>query len=311
MKKVIIISGPTATGKTSTSVELAKRINAEIVNFDSLYFYKELNIGTAKPSTDEMQGIKHHLIGFTTIITPINAADFVLKASPIINDIHSHDKPVILVGGSGFYLQALINGMYKSGTTPQEIITRSNNLYQTEGIAPFLEILKKHDPVSYTKLHENDHYRIRRAVEHFWHNKSAFSLSRKNFEDIEGPAQKYNWETLHFYLDCEKSKHWKMIEDRTDQMLDNGLIEEVKKLLELGYTGNEKPLLSIGYKQVQAYLKNQITSVEEMREKIIIATRQLAKAQRTWFAKKEKHTILMPNQKDILIQRAIDFILNQ
>ena len=111
MNKIVVVSGPTATGKTKVSIELAKKYQMEVINFDSLVFYKELSIGTAKPTKDEMDSIPHHLVGTESIFKPINAADFMEKAIPIIQNIHQKGKAVVLVGGSGFYLQAILNGI--------------------------------------------------------------------------------------------------------------------------------------------------------------------------------------------------------
>ena len=181
--KIIVISGPTATGKTSTSIKIAKEVDAEIINFDSLVFYKEITIGTAKPTPQEMEGIIHHLVGTQSILEPINAADFMKMAIPLINEIHQRDKVVILVGGSGFYLQAVLNGMYDSITTTPDITEKSDSLYLSEGITPFRKILKDVDQISFERYHENDHYRIRRAVEHYWMSGVPFSEAREKMKE--------------------------------------------------------------------------------------------------------------------------------
>lgn len=293
MKNIVcIISGPTATGKTALSVEMAQQFGGEIVNFDSLLFYKELNIGSAKPSVEEMGGITHHLVGSHSIQNPINAADFMKMALPIIQGLHQKNNIVYLVGGSGFYLQALLFGMYESTTTPQEIMQQSNQLYQSEGIAPFLNILEENDPPSFKQYHSNDHYRIRRAVEHFWSTGQPFSSSRQKMDQQspDCPWVKFNWDLFHIYLDIPKEQHFSYIRARAAKMLELGLITEVKNLIALGFTGNEKPLQSIGYKETQDYLSGKINSRDELVEKISIATRQLAKSQRTWFKKQEKRS---------------------
>lgn len=288
---VCIISGPTASGKTSTSIELAKKFGGEIVNFDSLLFYKELNIGTAKPGLLEMQGVPHHMIDTHSAKYPINAADYIKLALPLIKKLHSENKIVYLVGGSGFYLQALLYGMFPSSTSPKEIIEKSDLLYSEEGINPFIEFLQKHDQKSFEKYHENDHYRVRRAVEHFWTTGTPFSDSRDQMKKkkLTGPMYDLNWDVFHGYLDLDKEDHWELIKKRTTQMLDNGLIDEVSDLLKSGFSGKEKPLMSIGYKETQDYLNKKLNSREELSDKISIATRQLAKSQRTWFKKQEKN----------------------
>jgi tRNA dimethylallyltransferase len=289
-KFVIIISGPTATGKTSTSINLAKKFDGEIVNFDSLLFYNELNIGTAKPNSEEQQSIKHHMVSGHSIKSPINAADYIQEAIPIINECHKTNKTVFLVGGSGFYLQATIKGMYKSETTSDEILDRSKELYEREGISPFRDILKLNDPISFDLYHENDHYRIRRAVEHYWMTGIKFSDSRlKMSESMDNsPVEIYGWKVLHIYLDLPKDQHFEIIQKRVSQMINDGLVDEVKNLLQNGATGNEKPLKSIGYKETIGYINGDFESIDSYKERLAINTRRLAKSQRTWFKKQEK-----------------------
>lgn len=285
MNDIIIISGATATGKTKISIELAKITQGVVVNFDSLLFYKEINIGTAKPTQEEMNGVPHYLVGTESISSPLNAADFVRKALPIINAIHQDNKTVFLVGGSGFYLRALVEGMYESATTPQEITDRSNDLYKKDGIDPFIDILKNLDPEILRSLHPNDHYRLRRAVEHIWTSGCKFSETKKRMEIEKEHRTKniHNWNILHTYLLIPKNEHWKIMEDRTRQMIKMGLIDEVKQLRKQGFTGCESPLQSIGYKETLAFLDGKIPSEEELIERIYLNTRRLAKSQKTWF----------------------------
>jgi tRNA dimethylallyltransferase len=312
MKKnnIIIISGPTASGKTSISIELAKSLEAEIVNFDSLLFYKELLIGNARPTNVEMEGVPHHLVATHSIASPINAADFMREAISIINEIHSRDKVVILVGGSGFYLQAILNGMYESKTTRSDITEKSDRLYQDEGIKPFRDILEEFDQKSFDQYHENDHYRNRRAVEHYWTTGSKFSDSRSEMSKRleNSPTVKFCWRTYHCYLDLDKPDHFEIILKRTKKMLEDGLINEVKKLIDCGFTGQEKPLNSIGYKETFDYLNEKYSNLDEYSERISINTRRLAKSQRTWFKKVEKVTYHPINQREDLLADCIKFI---
>ena len=293
MKNIVcIISGPTASGKTRTSLELCARLkDAEIVNFDSLLFYKELNIGTAKPNQEELSACKHHLVDIRSAKEPINAADYAQIALPVIEDIHARNKAVILTGGSGFYLQALLYGMFDSETVSSDIRDRSNKLYESEGIEPFLAILKEHDQESYSRYHENDHYRVRRAVEHWWTKGTKFSSERELMMSKREENSNFNrlgWKLFHIYLNPPKDEHFEIIQERTKSMLDQGLVEEVKTLLDNGFTGKEKPLQSIGYKETLQFLTGELGE-EQLYERINISTRQLAKAQRTWFKKVEKN----------------------
>jgi tRNA dimethylallyltransferase len=299
--KVIIISGPTATGKTDIGIELAQLCGGEIVNFDSLLLYREITIGTAKPSFLERDKVIHHMIDVASIKNPLNAADYAKIALPLIKNLHQSDKIVYLIGGSGFYLQALVQGMYDSPTTPPDILFRSENLYQNEGIKPFLDILKREDFPTFSRYHENDHYRIRRAVEHFWNTGIPLSVerSRKDKENQDRNEQKpHGWDILHLHLDIPKEEHLEIIKNRTDKMLKAGLIEEVKNLLDQGFTGLEKPLQSIGYKEVLDFHFGVLKTRNECRERIIISTRQLAKSQRTWFNRLQNKECFHPlNQR--------------
>lgn len=288
---IYILSGPTASGKTASAIKLAMSLpHIEIVNFDSLLFYKELNIGTAKPTENEIQKCPHHLIDIASIKSPLNAADFAKLALKKIIELHKSDKIVILTGGSGFYLQALLYGMFDSENTDEKTRLKSDRLYSEQGIAPFRKILEQVDKDSYEIYHENDHYRIRRAVEHFWIKGSPFSLARQvmmNNRAQNSNIKKYNWNVFHAHLDLPKEQHYQIIQTRTNNMLNAGLIEEVEALLAKGHSGFEKPLQSIGYKETLQYLKQELQK-DELSERINISTRQLAKSQRTWFKKTDK-----------------------
>ena len=312
-KKVIIISGATATGKTGLSLKLAQHFKQiELINFDSLSFYRELKIGTARP-THEIEGFKHHFFGSHSVLTALNASQFEKQALPLIGEIHNRGNIPLLVGGSGFYLQALLYGMYESPTLDKEVQARSELLFQKEGIEPFIKVLQQHDPVNFEKLHVNDHYRIRRAVEHFWQHQTPFSLVAKELEERKRGDNSRGWQLLHFYLKIDKQVHWSLIERRTLQMVEAGLIEETKNVLALpDVSGQEKPLQSIGYKQVQEFLRGDYSSKDELIEKVYFATRRLAKAQKTWFASVvEKQEVDPLADQQSTIDKTRKFLLDQ
>ena len=277
--KAIVLSGATATGKTNLAITLAQKYDLQIINFDSLLFYRELNIGTDKPSQDEMRGIPHHLINIRSAKNPLNAAQFSMMALEKINTLHKQGIIPLLVGGSGFYLKALLSGMDGSTPPDQKALKRSHDLYHQDGIEPFREILRECDPINFQKLHENDHYRIRRAVEYYWSSGRAFSIA-KNFQ--QPPLS--NWDICHIYLQIEKIQHWDRIALRSKKIVENGLVSEVSDLLGRGFTGRERPLQSIGYRQAQQYLNKTITTSGQLIERVAISTRQLAKAQKTFFS---------------------------
>ncbi len=291
-KNIVIISGATATGKTKTSIDIARHFKErhfEIINFDSLLFYKELNIGTAKPSKEEIAEIQHHLVNISSISNELNANEFIELAKVKIDELHDKSIIPILVGGSTFYLRALIKGMYDSVTISDEIRSESESLLKERGITFFLEYLKEHDPESLKILHENDHYRITRAYEHYRMTGSPISEEKKK-SDKNQPYdfsinQYPDWNIIHLNMHLEKELHWNLMKERAAKMIDSGLIEEVKNLLESRFTGTEKPLQSIGYKETIDYLNGKISSKDELLEKIYIATRRLAKSQKTFLKK--------------------------
>ncbi len=295
--KVVVISGPTASGKTSVSLELAEKFGGEIVNFDSLLLYREVNIGTAKPTARERNKIPHHMIDVRSISEPMNAADYAGVAMTVVENLLAQNKNVYLVGGSGFYLQALLKGMYDSPSTPEHVQEKSRLLYEREGIIPFIQILKDHDPVSFHRYHVNDHYRIRRAVEHWWSHETAFADERSKKDESNQKLNRtsvHDWDILHIHLDLPKEEHLNIIKHRTRAMLDAGLEKEVRDLLASGFTGLEKPLQSIGYKETLDYIFGVLKTESEYVERIVISTRQLAKSQRTWFKKDLSKTTYHP-----------------
>ncbi len=300
VEKLVIISGPTASGKTSLAIDVALWIkekcqkSAAIVNFDSLCFYQEINIGTAKPTRQEQHTVEHQMINIAKIDHAISAADFIRMATPIIQKLHEEKKIVILVGGSAFYLRALIKGMYEknqaSHSPPVSNMMSINDLTRQEK----WELLIEKDPINAKKLHPNDYYRIDRALEYFAIHGIPFSKASLSIEDpYDFSKSRFPyWQLIHFYLDWPKEILWQRIKARTEQIFENGIIDEYKKIIAQGYSGNERPLQSIGHLQVSQFLKGEIATLDECRDKVAIATRQLAKSQRTFFNKiTPKHII--------------------
>jgi tRNA dimethylallyltransferase len=287
--KLIVISGPTASYKSSGAIKISLwlkeklGIDAEIVNFDSLLFYKELNIGTAKPSETERLLVPHHMVNIASIKEPLNASDYQVQATTIIEDLLKRGKIPVVTGGSGFYLRALLKGMYATEEEDKSKIS----VAQKMDYSKLREKLKDLDPESYNNLHPNDEYRNRRALEYFEQTGKKISAQKTKFQDpynlSEGLA--HNWQVLHLHFDFPKEEHLSIILERTKKMINEGLVDEVVELLQGGLSGTEKPLQSIGYKEAQLFLNNKIPNLEELTEAIHISTRQLAKAQRTFFKK--------------------------
>lgn len=323
MNKLILITGPTSAGKTNTSIKLAlflknQNIQSEIINFDSLLFYTELNIGTAKPKTEELQNVPHHLINIKTINEPINASVYIELALKKVFELQKNNIVPILVGGSGFYLRALLKGMYQE--EPQhEMKDHDKELNQKvlkeEGISPFIEYLNQFDPDIFLSIHKNDHYRIIRAYE--YHQKTGKKISaEKSRLDHNAPydfeSNIHNFDVVNFYLDIPKPLHFDYIQKRTEEMIADGLIDEVKELLSKGYSKDLKPLQSIGYKETIQYLNGDYKNTEELKTRISISTRQLAKSQRTFFNKIRPKIAINPiNDFERLCSQSIDFLKSE
>lgn len=330
-RPLIIISGPTATGKTATSIQLAKflikhQIQAEIINFDSLLFYQEISIGTAKPTPEEMNGIVHHLVGINSIAHDLNAADYIQKAQDIIQQLHVKKIVPILVGGSAFYLRALMKGMYKeesdstlleSALEDQKLVIKQKwkDILDKDGIAPIISYLTLNDPEALNLFHTNDHYRLTRAAEHFDLTGNKISEQKKHFDTLspyDFTENQHQYHFIHFSLDFDKTKHWEIILNRTNQMIDAGLEKEVKDLLAQGFRTNLKPLLSIGYKETIQFLNQEIKTKEELIERIAISTRQLAKSQRTFFKKITPKITLNPlTDHEKIQQLSLNFLMEK
>ncbi len=315
--KLIVISGPTATGKTQTSITIANHLVksgflTDIVNFDSLLFYKEISIGSAKPTLEERRGIPHHMIEIESIRSPMNAAQFIELGLKVIDKLFIEKKVVILVGGSAFYLRALLKGMYDSPTVTSEIKNELSDLYKNSGINPFLDYLEIHDNESLYSLHKNDHYRLMRAVEHHRMTGEKISIQKKilaQMNPYDFSVIIHPWDVLHIYLDLPKELHNEIIKARTSKMFADGLMEEISNLERQEYTSTLKPLQSIGYKEAFEFKKGFFGSKEECMERISISTRQLAKAQRTFLKKITPKESFNPLQDiDRIIDRISAFI---
>jgi tRNA dimethylallyltransferase len=318
---IIIITGATASGKTSLSLELAQTLHkenipAEIINFDSLLFYKDLNIGTAKPTADELNTVKHHLIDICTIQEEMNASRFCELALPLVKEMHQNAIIPILVGGSAFYIRALVKGMYEGKSISKETRSLVEKITLEKGYSFIRSELKTNDPLSFNDLHENDEYRNIRAYEFFIQEGRPISEEKMKINDPYdfSDSEHEDWDILHFYLDIPKEDHWPIIEKRTKHMIDAGLIAEVEAILKRSdISGEEKSLQSIGYKETVDHINllkgDEQASLNDLIEKIYIATRQLAKSQKTFFKKIEPKLKFHPiKDKDIIINKGLEFI---
>lgn len=291
MQKVIVICGPTASGKTGLSIELAKKINGEIVSADSMQIYKEMDIGTAKPTKEEMQGIKHYLIDFVSPEERYSVADYKKDAKKAIEEIIQKGKIPIVVGGTGLYIDSLIYEIeYADIEFDQDYRENLEKRAQKEGLEKLYEDAKKIDPVAIEKISPNDEKRILRILEIY--NATGKNKTKQEEESRRTPP-KYEYQV--YALKWERDALYERINKRVDIMIEQGLIEEVKQILQT-HKVFPTAMQGIGYKEVVEYIAGDLTK-QEMIEKLKRDTRRYSKRQMTWF-RKNKQTIWLDGQAD-------------
>ncbi len=277
---VIIITGPTASGKTSVSIELCKKNDGEIVCADSMQLYKNMNIGTAKPTIQEREGVQHHLLDILEPTQTFSVADYQKMATETIKDILSRGKTPVLCGGTGQYLSAMIEGtVFIPVKTDMKLREELENIFKESGIEAIYDELQKVDPDSASILHLNDTKRILRAIEVY--RLTGMTKTQMNIKSKEkGPDFKFS----SFCINHDREILYDRINGRVDKMIEDGLLAEIVELLK------EYPLLSntayqaIGYKEFFPYIKNEI-SLDDAINQVKQSTRNYAKRQLTWFRK--------------------------
>ena len=272
-KFLITIVGPTAIGKTSLAIKLAKYYKTEVISADSRQFYKELNIGTAKPSKDELASVKHHLINNISITDKYDISQFESDSRKIIDKLFKKKDYVILVGGSGLYIDTILYGIDKIPDVEESIRKKLNKEFKNKGLNNLLARLEEIDPISYKNIDLNNHRRIIRALEVSISSKKPYSSFLTN------STKEPNYNEIIIGLNCDRNKLHSLINKRVDKMIKCGLIEEVEKLEKFK---NLNALNTIGYKEIFDYLDNKI-SLEESVEKIKTNSRRYAKRQLTYF----------------------------
>ena len=288
--KVIVIVGPTASGKSKLAVELAKKINGEIVSADSMQIYKEMNIGTAKVNEEEMQGIKHYLIDFVSPDKRYSVSDFKNDAEKAIQEILQKGKTPIVVGGTGLYIDSLIYGIeFQDEEVDTAYRNELNEIAEKEGLEKLYKKAQEIDPEAMQKISENDKKRIIRVLEIY--HKTGKTKTEQEKESRKNEV-KYNYKVYAITMD--RSKLYDRIEKRVDNMIEEGLIEEVQNILKK-YEQFPTAMQGLGYKEVVEYLEGKTTK-EEMIDKIKKETRHYAKRQLTWF-RKNKETIWLDGEK--------------
>lgn len=278
MKKIpiIILTGPTAVGKTNLSIDLAKELNAEIISADSMQIYKYMDIGSAKVTIDEMQGVKHYLVDEVTPDYVFSVSEFQKRADDYIEKINDENKRVLVTGGTGLYLNSLIYNMdFAKSDANNELREKLRIELEENGIDYMHNKLKELDPEAAQRIHKNNTKRVIRALEVY--------LSGEKMNDFSKDLkfnEKYN--PIIIVLNREREHLYERINKRVDIMMDNGLIDEVKNLLKMGYTKDMISMQGIGYKEIIKYLDGEYT-LDEAIDIIKRDSRRYAKRQLTWF----------------------------
>ena len=276
-RPLVVIAGPTACGKTDLSIMLAKKINGEIISADSMQIYKYMDIGTAKPTKEETCGIPHFLIDEIFPNEEYNAMIFQKKAKEYMEDIYSRGKIPILVGGTGFYINALVYDNDFTETPDNSVRDDIYNIAGTQGAEKLYEILKEIDPEYAEQIHYNNVKRVARAIEYFRLTGEKMSEHNKSAKEKESP---YN--LAFFVLNMDREKLYERINLRVDIMAKNRLVPEVKSLLEMGYSPDLVSMQGLGYKEFVPYFNGDIT-LDKAIDDVKIRTRHFAKRQLTWF----------------------------
>jgi tRNA dimethylallyltransferase len=299
--KIVVILGPTASGKSSLALDVAREYGAEIISVDSMLVYKGMDIGTAKPSSAELATVPHHLVDIVEPDGEFSAADYRKAAITAIADITAKGKKVVLVGGTGLYLRALLDGIFKGPGRNDELRRKLNEKIEDGGLVALHAELARVDPDAAQRIHPNDATRIVRALEVFeLTGKTITSLQR---EDVLSVSP---YHTLKVGLTKERAELYAGIEQRVDEMMDEGLLAEVKGLLARGYGSELKPMQALGYKEMVSHIEGGV-SLEEAVDALKKHTRRFAKRQLTWFGKDKEIRWFASSEKTAIMAAVSKF----
>ncbi|ADK15182.1 MULTISPECIES: tRNA (adenosine(37)-N6)-dimethylallyltransferase MiaA [Clostridium] len=304
MKNLFILSGPTAVGKTNISIELAKKLNGEIISADSMQIYKYMDIGSAKVTEDEMQGITHHLIDFIEPDKNFNVSEYKVLAENAIDEICKKDKLPMIVGGTGLYINSLIlNYNFTDAKTDKSYREYLGNLAEEKGKEYVHSLLKEVDIDSYKRLYPNDLKRVIRALE-------VYKLTGKTISEYNANTNLYDipYNIYYFVLTMDRAKLYDRINKRVDLMMENGLIDEVRRLKSMGYTPDMQSMKGIGYKEILDYLNGNST-LDEAIYLVKKGSRNYAKRQLTWF-RKDKRAIWINKDNFSCDEDIVEHIIN-
>ena len=295
MQKLIILTGPTAAGKTALSIQLAHAVNGEIISADSMQVYRHMDIGSAKIRPEEMQGIKHHLVDILEPSEDFNIVLFQKYAKQAMEEIYAKGKLPIIVGGTGFYIQSVLYDIdfqeNNSNTVEDSALRRElETIAKQKGTAYLHNMLRECDEKAAEEIHENNIKRVIRAIEFF--RQTGKKISEHNETERRKETA---YDSRYFVLTDERQKLYENIDRRVDMMIENGLVAEVKQLLDMGCKRESTSMQGLGYKEIIAYLEGEI-SLEEAIYIIKRDTRHFAKRQLTWF-RRERDVIWIEKNK--------------
>ena len=307
MNPLIIIAGPTAVGKSDMAVKLANRINGEIISADSMQVYRGMDIGSAKITKEEMGGIRHHLIDILDPSEEFNVVLFKEFAKKAIEDIRSRDKIPIVVGGTGFYIQALLYDIdfSESEGFDEEYRKELEKIKKEKGIEALFEMLRSVDPKTCEVIHMNNTKRVYRALEYF--HETGKTMSEHNAKQHEKEAF---YDFKYFVLTDDREVLYSRIDKRVDLMIEKGLLNEVKVLKDKGYVKTQVSMQGLGYKEILSYLDGEL-SLDEAVYIIKRDSRHFAKRQLTWF--KRERDVIWINKSDYERNdgRILDYLITE
>ena len=291
-KYLIVIAGPTAIGKSQLAIDLAHEFSCEILSADSRQFYREISIGTAKPTEEEMQCIPHHFINNLSINEYFSVGDFEKEALKVIEKLHQKNDVAIMVGGSGLYINGVVYGFDELPPSDEKTRTFLEEQFQLHGIEWLQNKLHELDEVTFHKIDKGNHHRMMRAIEVSMVTGEPYSLL------LQKKAKPRPFETIFIVLNTEREKLYNKINSRVDLMMKNGLLEEVKGLTE---HQQNNALNTVGYKELFDYLKGSC-ALDFAIDKIKQNSRNYAKRQITWFKKNEEARWFEPTQKEEIVK---------
>ena len=299
MNKIIIIAGPTASGKSSLAIEVAKKLNSQIVSSDSMQIYKHMDIGTAKITESEMQNIKHHMIDIVNPDEEYSVSDYANQAKAIIDNLHKENIIPIVCGGTGLYIDSLLYPL-SLGAKDDSIRQKLQKEYEEFGAEYMHDKLKAIDPKEAQKVHANNVKRVLRALE-------IYELTGKTKSEQEDRNKDLCYDTLLICLNPEREDLYKRINKRVDEMFEKGLVREVEDLVNDGYKFDLQSMQAIGYKEFQDYISGYKT-LDEVKEEIKKGTRHYAKRQLTWFKRYDFCKFFDPSDKENILKTINEFV---